>query len=249
MAGPSFKLMPEWNNGYLSYAKVLRNSLAVTAACMLTSRKLFLDQGSFDEQRFAVAYNDVDYCYRLHESGYRVVYCPDAELKHYEGYSRGFADNPAEGAAFRKAYGDMVDPYYNPNLSFDNEQFEIASKVIINENVTPIRSLMCAFNLNWEGAPYSQYEMTVHLKKSGIIDPIVYSPYDGPLRKAYEDQGITVEVFNHPLAGVSNLNAYENAIHQFKEKIQSWNVELVYGNTLQTFYAIDAAKASNLPSI
>ncbi|MDR6878743.1 glycosyltransferase [Bacillus sp. 3255] len=250
MAGPSFKLMPEWNNGYLSYAKVLRNSLAVTAACMLTPRQLFLEQGSFDEQRFAVAYNDVDYCYRLHMSGYRVVYCPDAELRHYEGYSRGFADNPAEGAAFREAYGEWVDPYYNPNLLLDNEQFDIASKVVIvNENVRPIRTLMCAFNLNWEGAPYSQYEMTVHLKNSGIIDPIVYSPYDGPLRKAYEDQGITVEVFNHPLTGVSNLYAYDNAINQFKQKIQGWNVELVYGNTLQTFYAIDAAKLSDLPSI
>ncbi|WP_199624302.1 glycosyltransferase [Paenibacillus alkalitolerans] len=249
MAGPSFKLMPEWNNGYLSYAKVVRNTLAVTAACLLTPRHLFLNSSGFDEKHFAVAYNDVDYCYRLNEAGYRMVYCPDAELKHYEGYSRGFADNPAEGAAFRQKFGNTIDPYYNPNLSLDNEHFEIASKVVVTEDMPPIKSLMCAFNLNWEGAPYSQYEMTVHLKRNGIIEPIVYSPHDGPLRRAYEDQGITVEVFEHPLAGVSNLYAYEKAIGKFKERLNTWNIELVYGNTLQTFYAIEAAKLNNLPSI
>jgi len=91
MAGPAFKLMPGWDNGYLSYAAVTRNYLAVTAACLLTKRDLFLKFGGFNEQDFAVAYNDVDFCYRLQEAGYRIVYCSSAELIHYEGYSRGLS--------------------------------------------------------------------------------------------------------------------------------------------------------------
>ena len=45
MAGPAFKLMPSSENGYLSYARVVRNYMAVTAACLLTPKKLFQDQG------------------------------------------------------------------------------------------------------------------------------------------------------------------------------------------------------------
>ena len=93
LAGHAFNGLPDWNEGYLAYAKVLRNYTAVTAACLLTPRKLFLEMGGLDESNFGVAYNDVDYCYRFIEKGYRVVYTPEAELIHHEGFSRGFCDD------------------------------------------------------------------------------------------------------------------------------------------------------------
>ena len=108
---------------------------------------------------------------------------------------------------------------------------------------------MCAFNLNWEGAPYSQFEMTVRLKETGTVEPLVYCPQDGPLRSAYENAGIHVEVFDHPLSGVQGLAAYQHAIEGFAARIREWNVELVYANTMQTFYAVDAARWLGLPSI
>jgi O-antigen biosynthesis protein len=249
MVGPAFKLSPASHHGYLSYTVVARNYSAVTAACMLTRRDLFLSMGGFDEENFSVAYNDVDYCYRLHAAGHRIVYCPTAELIHHEGYSRGFTDNPAEPAAFRNKYRGRLDPYYNLNLSLDHERFSFAARTIAPETLEPIRTLMCAFTLNWEGAPYSQYEMTVRLKERGIIDPIVYCPNDGPLRQAYEAAGIPVEVFEHPLAGVFDPEAYDQAIESFAKRVVDLNVELVYGNTLQTFYAIDSAKRAGLPSV
>ena len=249
MAGPAFKLTPAWDNGYLSYATVTRNYSAVTAACMLTKRDLFLEFGGFDEKQFAVAYNDVDYCYRLHAAGYRMVYCPTAELIHHEGHSRGRIDNPAEPAAFRKKYRRYVDPYYSPNLSLLNEQFRIDARTLAAEDIPPIKTLMCAFGFNLEGAPYSQFELTVRLRDKGVIDPIVYCPTDGPLRKEYDAKGIRVEVTQHPLSGVFELGAYENAIDSFAARLKDWGVELVYGNTLQTFYAIAAASRCDLPSI
>src|SRR5262249_51687424 len=105
------------------------------------------------------------------------------------------------------------------------------------------------FNLNWEGAPYSQFEMTSRLKGLGIIEPIVYCPHDGPLRQEYEKMGIRVEIFPHLLSGVSTIAAYEEAIRAFARYIRENGVELVYGNTLQTFYGIDAAREAGLPSI
>ncbi|NEP03752.1 MAG: glycosyltransferase, partial [Okeania sp. SIO4D6] len=125
LAGHAFKLLHSENRGYLSQAFVSRNYSAVTAACMLTSRQLFLDLGGFDESNFAVAYNDADYGYRLLERGYRSVYCPDAELIHKEGTSRGYSDNPQEEANYRQKYSQMVDRFYSPHFSLESELFEI----------------------------------------------------------------------------------------------------------------------------
>lgn len=61
---------------------------AVTAACLFIGRSLFAQLGGFDE-RFPVAYNDVDLCVRTRERGLSVVISPDARLFHYEGLSRG----------------------------------------------------------------------------------------------------------------------------------------------------------------
>jgi glycosyltransferase involved in cell wall biosynthesis len=249
LAGPAFKLAPEWDNGYLSYARVTRDYSAVTAACLLTPRQLFLESGGFDAERFEVAYNDVDYCYRLAARGLRSVYCADAELLHHEGHSRGFLDRPEEVAAFRRRYAGMRDPYYSPHLSLEHERFAIQPRRHRPGAARPVRALMCAFNLNWEGAPYSQLELTLGLKRAGCIDPVVYAPSDGPLREAYEQAGIEVRVFAHPLAGVFTEAAYDRALDAFGEFIASVGAELVYGNTLQTFYAIDAAQRRGLPTL
>jgi GT2 family glycosyltransferase/glycosyltransferase involved in cell wall biosynthesis len=250
MAGPAFKLLPASDHGYLAYASVARNCSAVTAACMLTRRGLFLEMGGFDEQVFAVAYNDVDYCHRLTAGGYRVVYCPTAELIHHEGSTRGFIDSAAERAAYRTKYRDFTDVYYNPNLSLADERFHIDPRTLPGQGKRPIRVLMAGVTLNWEGAPYDQLEMTVGLKDAGVIEPIVYCPLEGPLRRQYEEKGIEVRVFPHPLLSVlNNMEGYRLGISAFARWIETLGVELVYGNTLQTFYAIAAARELGLPSI
>ncbi len=249
LAAPAFKTAPEWDFGYLSYAKVARNYSAVTAACLLTPRKLFLAEGGFDEEEFAVAYNDVDYCYRLVEKGYRCVYCPTAELIHHEGLSRGFVDNPKEPAAFKRKYADKVDPWYNPHLSLIDEHFRIQPRKLVIGSLEPVKILMFTHNLNWEGAPFSQYEMTVKLKETGVINPIVYSPEDGPLKEDYEQKGITVYVKKHPLEGAMTNDDFNRAISELAKFIEELGVELIYCNTLQTFYGIAAAEHLGMPSI
>ncbi|WHZ24850.1 MAG: Glycosyl transferase, group 2 family [Nitrospira sp.] len=249
LAGPAFKLTPAWEHGYLAYASVVRNYSAVTAACLLTSRRRFLELGGFNEDEFGVAYNDVDYCYRLVEQGYRCVYCPDAQLNHYEGYSRGFCDDPAEIAAFKQTYRNRKDPWYSPHLSLTDEQFNLIPRTIAVRRQKPIPIAMTALSLNYEGAPWSQYELTKELVKRNVIQPIVFSPVDGPLRALYEEQGIAVMVDRHPLWGVTNLSEYEAAIQAFSRKCLSWGAELVYANTLQSFYAVAAARKAGLPSV
>ena len=80
-----------------------------------------------------MAYNDVDFCLRLREKGYLLVWTPYAELYHYESKSRG-ADTDAERVArfeaeaelFRTRWKETLDrgdPYYNPNLTLDKSDF------------------------------------------------------------------------------------------------------------------------------
>lgn len=66
----------------------LYTSEAVTAACMLTRKELFIKQGGFDEQFLAVSFNDVDYCLRLRQLGYLVVIYPAVHLIHHESVTR-----------------------------------------------------------------------------------------------------------------------------------------------------------------
>jgi GT2 family glycosyltransferase len=67
---------------------------AVTAACMLTRRELFLSNGGFDAEQLAVSFNDVDYCLRLRKFGYPSVLLPSMQLYHYESRTRKSDDLP-----------------------------------------------------------------------------------------------------------------------------------------------------------
>jgi GT2 family glycosyltransferase len=62
---------------------------AVTAACLMMRRGLFVSLGGFDE-RLPVMYNDVDLCARAWRRGLQVVVAPHARLFHYESLSRGY---------------------------------------------------------------------------------------------------------------------------------------------------------------
>jgi O-antigen biosynthesis protein len=75
---------------FIEYCSKSREWSAVTAACMMTRKDLFLEMGGFDEENFAIAYNDVDYCLRLKkEKGLKTMWTPEAVLYHYESVSRG----------------------------------------------------------------------------------------------------------------------------------------------------------------
>src|SRR5581483_6183600 len=85
VAWHAFCYCPEASGGYFDQAKVIRNYIAVTGACMMVRYDIFERLGGFGED-LPVAYNDVDFCLRLHDHGYRVVYTPYAELIHDESY-------------------------------------------------------------------------------------------------------------------------------------------------------------------
>ena len=86
-AGHAFRFMNSDMPGYFGYAAVAREVSAVTGACMLVDKEAFWGVNGFDE-RLAVAYNDVDFCLRLREVGFRTAYTPFASLLHFESQTR-----------------------------------------------------------------------------------------------------------------------------------------------------------------
>ncbi|PYS78403.1 MAG: glycosyl transferase family 2, partial [Acidobacteria bacterium] len=84
------------------YARVARNYLAVTAACMLSRKSVFQEVGGFNALDLKIGWNDVDYCLRLRDRGYRVVMNPYAQLYHLETQSRGDDKNDNEIAYMKE---------------------------------------------------------------------------------------------------------------------------------------------------
>jgi GT2 family glycosyltransferase len=92
-------------------ANVSADVLAVTGACMYVRREVIARVGLLDE-RYPMAYEDVDWCLRAWAAGYRVVYSPAATLRHLESVTRGTQLGARERAsqnAFWERWGDFFD--------------------------------------------------------------------------------------------------------------------------------------------
>lgn len=95
--GPSHKLitLPDDRDYYYGRNRITYDMIGVTAACLMVSRKKYEEVGGLDET-MAVAYNDVDFCFKLIEAGYYNVQRNDAVLYHYESLSRGLDEQDHE---------------------------------------------------------------------------------------------------------------------------------------------------------
>lgn len=120
--------MPRGYPGQGGRARVVQSLSAVTAACMVIRREVFEQVGGLDEQ-LQVAFNDIDFCLRVRQAGYRNLWTPFAELYHHESASRGKEDTPEKKARFlgevqfmQERWGSelLCDPAYNPNLSLQS---------------------------------------------------------------------------------------------------------------------------------
>lgn len=126
IAGSLFVGLKRSHTGYMHKESLQQNLSAVTAACMMIKREAYDAAGGFEE-KLAVAFNDVDFCLKVREQGYLIVYDPYVELYHYESKSRGAEDTPEKVRRFQGEIEYMRtrwirilkdgDPYYNKNFS------------------------------------------------------------------------------------------------------------------------------------
>ena len=130
-AGHSHKYHPRGKSGYMFRLSCVQNLSCVTAANLLVTKEAFDAANGLDEE-FTVAFNDVDFCLRIRNMGYQVLFTPYAECYHHESISRGSDKKGEKKERFegernrlKGRFGDSLlrDPFYNPNLTLDMEDF------------------------------------------------------------------------------------------------------------------------------
>jgi len=135
IAGHAHKHLARSDPGHGGRAQLAQSFSAVTAACLVVRKALYEQVGGLDEEHLTVAFNDIDFCLRLREAGYRNVWTPEAELFHHESATRGSDfSGPAlqrflgEEQFMRRRWGALLaaDPAYNPNLTLAAEDFSYA---------------------------------------------------------------------------------------------------------------------------
>ncbi len=134
IAGHCFVMQPRGYTGYAHRIIEVQNYSAVTAACLMVPKEVFEEVDGLSGE-LAVAFNDIDFCMKIRKTGRLIVYNPYAELYHYESKSRGLEDTPEKIARFQKEisifekkWPDIFrtgDPYYNPNLTLDSQDFSL----------------------------------------------------------------------------------------------------------------------------
>lgn len=135
VAGHAYKDFTRDDYGYFGRAQLTQSLSAVTAACLLIKKSVYEEVNGLDEENLKIAFNDVDFCLKVRDAGYRNVWTPYAELYHHESATRGYEDTPEKQARFssevifmQTKWGDLLfkDPAYNPNLTLEHGDFSLA---------------------------------------------------------------------------------------------------------------------------
>ena len=107
---------------------------AVTAGCMVTTKQIFNSVNGFDEN-LPLTYNDVDFCLRISDLGYKIVFSPFSILYHHESVSVLKPSSIERKELFRKELTYFltkhekkisIDPHYSPNQSGTRPYFKLA---------------------------------------------------------------------------------------------------------------------------
>lgn len=134
LAANMFTGLKKNRHGYYGKDALIQNMSAVTGACLFAKRSIYEEVGYMDEENFAVAFNDVDFCLKIRQTGKLIIYNPFVEFYHYESKSRGYEDTPSkreryekESNNFKAKWKDVIekDPFYNKNLSDSNAFYGI----------------------------------------------------------------------------------------------------------------------------
>lgn len=134
-AGHSHRHYERSHPGYFNRLMLTQNVSAVTGALLMTKKQLYIDVGGLDENNLRVALSDVDFCLKILKRGFVNIFTPYCEAYHHESVSRGYDDTPANKSRFElekqffirkwKPFLEQGDPYYNPNLTLEREDFSI----------------------------------------------------------------------------------------------------------------------------
>lgn len=229
--GPAHKLqfLSDEENHYYGKNRGVHNMLAVTGACLMIRKEVFEQAGGFFEE-LAVAFNDVDLCYRVYETGYYNIVRNDVTLYHHESLSRG-KDGESEEKQLRllkekdilyerhqDIYGkdpfyhkylttDMLESEYSPafryQVTLDMPWAEVISEGPLSENIKEDACVVIGM----------ECAMDIYKWKYGV------SPEKGKVKQKSSDEGYYFQGYSFVI-GADNACYKKTLILQNKENLQ-----------------------------
>ena len=198
---PSFDGEPANENGYLYYLKSARNVTAVSAACMMIRREVFIEANGFSEEEFPLFFGDVDLGLKLQQLGYLNVWTPYSRVTHMGGASRLMHEKfhvPARPdltifSDLRGKWGTILnnDAAYHPSMHKMGKLFTLSEGTARFREPLPGRPLpvVLANHVNWFGCgnhrviqPYKAMEENLllegglSLSTSGLMEVAQLQP-------------------------------------------------------------------------
>lgn len=247
-----FKGLDINEEGYLGYSKTIRNTCAVTGACLLTKKIIFQKLGGFNQKEFAVAYSDTDFCLRVVQNGYRVVYCGASQLFHHELYSRPKRDDPKEIACFIAKYKNFSDPYFSKGWNKLSPIIDIVPYINIDiPNNISKSILFITHNLSRQGASLSLFYIASTIKNKFNYSVSVIAPTHGPLAEDYHNCGINIIIDENIslLKKCLNIDEYNKKIEEIFKNNHLGFFDLIFVNTVISAWGISVGKRYHIPTI
>jgi GT2 family glycosyltransferase/glycosyltransferase involved in cell wall biosynthesis len=143
-AGHAHKYIYSELLGYNCRLHALQEFSGITAALALVRRSSFECVGGFDSNRYPTLYNDVDLCIRLRAQGCRCIYNPMVRAIHYETKTRPVSSEElVYKQRLARDYAEILncDPFYNPNLALNNEQFRGFRQFPVEEQIPELANM------------------------------------------------------------------------------------------------------------
>jgi len=200
LAGTAYHGLPLGHiDQFLSMNRLVRNISILSGACCAMRRSLFLALGGFDSVNTPDGHSDLDLSFKIREAGLRCVYTPYSLLTHVGNHSWNTKDRITKADIFcLKRWGEFIstDPYFTRSMcrvlykdfTFN---YRIHAKGIAAQNTKGRDVLFVSHDLSNTGAPHMLLEAVRAVKAAGDF-PVVISPLDGPLRTAFENEGVAV---------------------------------------------------------
>jgi glycosyltransferase involved in cell wall biosynthesis len=114
----------------------------------------------------------------------------------------------------------------------------------------PLHVTLVTHNLNLEGGPLVAYEFACHLAAQPGWKVRIVSPQDGPLRKLFEQAGLSIELLDvHPVLSVGTAHEFERGLDQLAAQLDWKDTDVIAANTIVAFWAVLVAKRLRKPAV
>ncbi|WP_227104798.1 glycosyltransferase [Chromobacterium rhizoryzae] len=191
-----FEPMDISESGYQNRILTGQNYSAVTGACLLVSKEIYLQVSGLDEDKFKVCFNDVDFCLKVQAAGYRNVYNPFVVLYHHHAKSIGRTTSDPRVAlqaavrerdemdAMLRQWLPLMrrDPFFNRHLSLRGRKMEVEwQRCVAWDPELPGRKRVLGMPVPGGSGEYRLSQPLSILQEQGRLDGEIHQPTQGAL--------------------------------------------------------------------